>query len=180
MSMLAAGEWPEDPVRHALRRRVERPLAVRSRFEVGRALRPCVDAIATAIRRAVERAPAEVGAEHPEHVVLRGVGRVLDGEDPKRAGQGLNPFDRDLEPTDHERRYPMSNLMPHNEHAIDRVARVLLGVGLLSLLVAGPVPGWGLLGLVGLVPLVTGAMGTCPIYTMLGLSTWRQTTSKEG
>jgi rod shape-determining protein MreB len=102
-----------------LRRGVPRTETV-NEVEVGRALRPCVDAIATAIRRAVERAPAEigsdivdqgavlvgggaklrgieqalrdatglaiVGAEHPEHAVLRGVGRVLDGEDPKRAG----------------------------------------------------------------------------------------------
>jgi hypothetical protein len=33
------------------------------------------------------------------------------------------------------------------------------------------VPGWGLLGLIGLVPLLTGAIGSCPIYTMLGVST---------
>ena len=58
-----------------------------------------------------------------------------------------------------------------NEGSVDRVFRVLLGVGLLALLAVGPVPGWGLWGLVGLVPLLTGVVGSCPIYTMLGVST---------
>ncbi|MEZ4239746.1 MAG: DUF2892 domain-containing protein [Myxococcota bacterium] len=63
------------------------------------------------------------------------------------------------------------NLFPRNEGTVDRVVRVILGIGLLSLMAVGPVPGWGLVGLVGLVPLVTGALGTCPIYTALGMST---------
>ena len=65
----------------------------------------------------------------------------------------------------------MSNLMPKNEHMIERAGRVVVGLGLLSLLAVGPVPGWGLAGLIGLVPLATGALGTCPIYTMIGFST---------
>jgi hypothetical protein len=67
----------------------------------------------------------------------------------------------------------MSNLLPINEHPVERVLRVIAGIGLLTLLYFGPVPGWGLLGLIGLVPLATGAMGTCPIYTAFGFSTWR-------
>ena len=65
----------------------------------------------------------------------------------------------------------MSSLLPANEHAIERVIRVLLGLGLLSLLAIGPVPGWGLWGLVGIIPLATGLIGSCPIYTVLGFST---------
>ncbi|MEZ4317614.1 MAG: DUF2892 domain-containing protein [Myxococcota bacterium] len=65
----------------------------------------------------------------------------------------------------------MSDWMPNNEHPIERGVRVVLGLGLLGLLGVGPVPGWGLLGLIGIVPLATGAVGTCPIYTMLGMST---------
>lgn len=65
----------------------------------------------------------------------------------------------------------MASLMPNNEHVIDRVIRVVGGLGLLSLLLIGPVPGWGLAGLIGIVPLATGLIGTCPLYTMLGLST---------
>ena len=65
----------------------------------------------------------------------------------------------------------LSRLLPANEHAVERGIRVTLGLGLLSLLVVGPVPGWGLVGLVGLLPLATGAVGSCPAYTLLGLST---------
>lgn len=65
----------------------------------------------------------------------------------------------------------MSNLFPSNEHAVERVVRIVLGLGLLSLLAVGPVPGWGLAGLIGLVPLATGAIGSCPIYTVFGFST---------
>ncbi len=67
----------------------------------------------------------------------------------------------------------MNSLLPTNEHPVERVIRVLLGLGLLSLLAVGPVPGWGLVGLVGLAPLVTGAIGSCPIYTVFGFSTWK-------
>lgn len=55
-----------------------------------------------------------------------------------------------------------------NVGAVDRGARALLGLGLLSLTVFGPQTMWGL---VGIVPLATGLMGTCPLYSLLGLST---------
>ncbi len=60
------------------------------------------------------------------------------------------------------------NLLPKNEATIDRVIRVVLGVVVLSLTVVGPHTMWGLLGLV---PLFTGLVGSCPLYTVLGLST---------
>jgi hypothetical protein len=59
-------------------------------------------------------------------------------------------------------------LLPNNEHPIERVVRVVLGLGLLSLLFIGPQT-W--LGLIGLVPLLTGLVGSCPIYTVLRIST---------
>ena len=62
----------------------------------------------------------------------------------------------------------LSKLMPHNESVLDRGLRVALGLGLLSLVFVGP---QSLLGLVGLVPLLTGLLGSCPIYTALGFST---------
>jgi hypothetical protein len=65
----------------------------------------------------------------------------------------------------------MSSLFPPNEHLVERIVRVVLGLGLLALMGVGPVPGWGLVGLIGLVPLATGALGSCPIYTLLGIST---------
>jgi hypothetical protein len=61
-----------------------------------------------------------------------------------------------------------SKLFPANEHAVDRAVRVVLGLGLLSLTVVGPNSLWGL---VGLVPLLTGLIGSCPLYTVLGLRT---------
>lgn len=62
----------------------------------------------------------------------------------------------------------MKKLLTKNEGAPDRVIRVILGVGLLSLVFVGPQSLWGL---VGLVPLATGLAGSCPLYTVFGLST---------
>lgn len=59
-------------------------------------------------------------------------------------------------------------LLPTNEATIDRVLRVVLGLVLLSLTVVGPHSMWGLLGVV---PLATGLLGSCPVYTLLGVST---------
>lgn len=62
----------------------------------------------------------------------------------------------------------LEKIMPRNEHTVERVLRVALGVGLLTLVFVGPETAWGWLGLI---PLATGLLGTCPIYTMLGIST---------
>ena len=64
----------------------------------------------------------------------------------------------------------MTHLLPSNEHRIDRIVRVAMGLGLLSLTVVGPHTLWGL---VGLVPLATGLIGSCPMYSLFGLSTSR-------
>ncbi len=58
--------------------------------------------------------------------------------------------------------------MKTNEANWDRVARVVLGLGLLSLTVMGP---HTLFGLIGLVPLLTGLVGYCPLYHLFGMST---------
>lgn len=60
--------------------------------------------------------------------------------------------------------------MKINEAGWDRALRVMLGLGLLSLTVVGPQT-W--LGLVGLVPLMTGLAGFCPLYRLLGTGTCR-------
>ncbi len=62
----------------------------------------------------------------------------------------------------------MSKLLPRNEATLERVLRVLVGLGLVSLVFVGPQVPWGW---VGLVPLVTGLVGSCPLYTVFGLST---------
>lgn len=62
----------------------------------------------------------------------------------------------------------MNALMKRNEGKVDRTIRVVLGIALLSLVFVGPQTLWGL---VGLVPLLTGIVGTCPIYRMVGMDT---------
>jgi len=59
-------------------------------------------------------------------------------------------------------------MLTHNESSIDRVLRVLVGLVLLSLVVVGPKTMWGL---VGVVPLLTGLVGFCPLYRLFGIST---------
>lgn len=60
--------------------------------------------------------------------------------------------------------------MPTNEGTADRVFRVLVGLGVLSLffVLEGDARYWGL---VGLVPLLTGLFGYCPLYSLLGFNT---------
>ncbi len=60
--------------------------------------------------------------------------------------------------------------METNEANWDRGLRVALGLALLSLTIVGPQTAWGL---IGLLPLTTGALGFCPAYRLLGISTCR-------
>jgi len=55
-----------------------------------------------------------------------------------------------------------------NEGTIDRVLRVVAGAALVSLVFVGPQTAWGW---IGVVPLVTGLLGNCPVYSLLGIST---------
>ena len=58
--------------------------------------------------------------------------------------------------------------MPQNIGSIDRVLRIVVGLGLLGLFFFGPQTPWGL---VGLVPLATALIGWCPAYSLIGAST---------
>jgi len=62
----------------------------------------------------------------------------------------------------------MDKLFPRNEHALDRALRVALGVALLAIAFVGPKTPWGFLGVV---PLATGLLGSCPLYTLFGIGT---------
>lgn len=55
-----------------------------------------------------------------------------------------------------------------NESNTDRAVRVVAGIVLLSMIFVGPKSLWGL---VGLVPLLTGLAGFCPLYRLLGVNT---------
>jgi len=58
--------------------------------------------------------------------------------------------------------------MKPNEGTIDRILRVLVGIALISLVFVGPKTPWGW---IGVVPLVTGLVGVCPLYSILGINT---------
>ena len=62
----------------------------------------------------------------------------------------------------------LSKLLPRNEGTVDRAVRVIAGLAILSLAFIGPKSPWGF---IGIVPIVTGLLGSCPAYTLLGLST---------
>lgn len=58
--------------------------------------------------------------------------------------------------------------MQKNEGTLDRVLRVGGGLLLIGLAATNVI---GLWGYVGVVPLVTGAVGLCPLYSVLGIRT---------
>jgi hypothetical protein len=58
--------------------------------------------------------------------------------------------------------------MSKNVGTLDRSARILVGLILIGLAIAGTIGPWGW---IGLVPLATGSLGSCPLYSMLGLNT---------
>jgi hypothetical protein len=55
-----------------------------------------------------------------------------------------------------------------NVGGFDRIARILAGLVLLALTLTGVIGVWGW---VGLVPLATGLMSSCPLYSVLGFNT---------
>jgi hypothetical protein len=60
--------------------------------------------------------------------------------------------------------------MMRNEGTIDRTLRVGLGLVLIALVFVGPQTP---LGWLGLVPLLTGLVGFCPLYRLIGVNTCR-------
>ena len=58
-----------------------------------------------------------------------------------------------------------------NVGGIDRVLRIVVGLAVLSLVFIGPQTPWGWLGLV---PLLTGAIGFCPVYPLIGFSSCKK------
>lgn len=59
-------------------------------------------------------------------------------------------------------------LLPKNEHVVERIVRILVGLAVLSLVVIGPKTP---LAWLGAIPLITGLLGSCPLYTLFGVST---------
>jgi hypothetical protein len=59
-------------------------------------------------------------------------------------------------------------MFERNEGTVDRVVRIVLGLGLIALAFVGPATP---LGWIGVVPLATGLVGTCPLYRLIGVRT---------
>jgi hypothetical protein len=55
-----------------------------------------------------------------------------------------------------------------NIGTIDRLLRIVIGIVLVALVFVGPRTPWGW---IGLVPLLTALIGTCPLYSLIGLKT---------
>ena len=66
-------------------------------------------------------------------------------------------------------------VIPNNQAAWDRALRVVVGVAIFALGVSGIFPEsvGAVLRIASLVPLLTGAFGTCPFYIAAGVSTLR-------
>jgi len=58
--------------------------------------------------------------------------------------------------------------MKLNVGGLDRTLRIVAGLVLIALAATGTVGAWGW---IGVVPLLTGAIGFCPVYPLLGMNT---------
>lgn len=58
--------------------------------------------------------------------------------------------------------------MKANVGTVDRVIRIVVGLVLIALVFVGPQTPWGW---IGVIPLATGLLSSCPLYSLLGLST---------
>jgi hypothetical protein len=58
-----------------------------------------------------------------------------------------------------------------NVGSADRLLRIVVGVILIALVFVGPQTPWGW---IGLVPLATGLLRTCPLYSLVGINTCKK------
>lgn len=61
--------------------------------------------------------------------------------------------------------------MKTNIGTIDRILRVVVGLGLILGYFLNPGGAYSWLYMIGIVPLVTALIGNCPLYAILGVST---------
>ena len=62
----------------------------------------------------------------------------------------------------------MHAMLSKNVGSIDRILRIVVGLGLISLVFIGPQTPWGW---IGVVPLLTAFISFCPLYTLIGIRT---------
>ena len=58
--------------------------------------------------------------------------------------------------------------MKTNEGTVDRAVRIIAGLVLIALTLTGTIGVWGW---IGILPIITGSLGWCPAYTLLGINT---------
>jgi hypothetical protein len=58
--------------------------------------------------------------------------------------------------------------MSKNVGGIDRILRIVVGLGLIAIVFVGPQTPWGW---IGVIPLATALVGFCPAYRLIGMST---------
>jgi len=63
--------------------------------------------------------------------------------------------------------------MSSNVGTVDRIVRVVVGLLLIAFAIplGFPQTGWNWIGWIGVIPLITGVLGMCPAYSLVGLST---------
>lgn len=61
-------------------------------------------------------------------------------------------------------------MFANNVGGIDRTLRIVIGLALIIAAVTGSLSAWAW---IGVVPLLTGLFGTCPLYSILGIKTCR-------
>jgi hypothetical protein len=62
-------------------------------------------------------------------------------------------------------------MLKTNVGGIDRILRIVVGLGLIAAFVLDTDASYRWLYLIGIVPLATGLLQTCPLYSILGIST---------
>ena len=61
--------------------------------------------------------------------------------------------------------------MTTNVGTIDRIIRIVIGLVLLWYALMAPATGYNWIGWIGVIPIVTALVGSCPLYSILGVST---------
>ena len=61
--------------------------------------------------------------------------------------------------------------MEKNEGNLDRVIRIVLGLALIAYALFMPAAPLAVFAWIGVIPLVTGLVGWCPLYRIFGMST---------
>ena len=59
-------------------------------------------------------------------------------------------------------------MFARNEGMVDRALRVILGIVLIVMALRGMYTPWTW---IGVVPVITGLLGSCPLYSVLGINT---------